>query len=81
MKVWLLEAGGGLRELEPADPKKPMKTPSRIAVPEFHPDPAVEDFAERIYHRFEITKDSSVVGYVYAERKPSREELARILGA
>lgn len=65
--------------MEPADRRKPMRTPSQIVVPEFDPDPTVEEFHERVYTRYELTDGGELVGYLYADHAPTGEEWPALL--
>lgn len=78
LKLWMLKGDGRLTRLAAADPKRPMLTPEQIVVPEFDPDPAVDEFRERVYTRYPVHSPDGLLGFVYAEREPTGDELARV---
>ena len=81
VRVWMLKRDGALEEMVPADPAKPMQTPEQIAMPEFDPDPSVEEYRERIFVRHAVHDGERLIAYVYADHAPSVEELERVRAA
>lgn len=81
VRVWMLKADGRLEEMQPADQRKPMTTPEQIVLPEFDPDPSVEEYRERIFTRYAVEDGGRLVAYVYADHAPSAEEMARVRAA
>ncbi|MGI8497725.1 MAG: hypothetical protein ACR2OG_09120 [Gemmatimonadaceae bacterium] len=77
-RTWMLRADDTLVELLAPSPRSPLPDRESIAVPEFHPDPAIEEFTERLYRRFPVTVDGALGAYVYADHPPTDSEISRV---
>ncbi|MDQ6887834.1 MAG: hypothetical protein M3068_11125 [Gemmatimonadota bacterium] len=77
-RTWMLRADDSLVELLAPSPRSTLPDRESITVPEFHPDPTIEEFTERLYLRYPVTVDETLVAYLYADHPPTEDEITRV---